>query len=120
SDTGEASWYGEKLSAVHHDRDVVLAEQGKQIGARGVGGDRLEPCHHHLFDRPRKGRVGIAARGDERGQHVALVDQADETPARVAERDVPHAARAPAAEPMGANTVRKLSSGRTTTAGPSL
>src|SRR5262249_58316800 len=98
SDTGEASWYGEKLSAVHHNGDVVLAEQGQKIGDRRVGGDRLEPRHHHVFDRPRKGRVGIVARGDERGQHVALVDQADDMPARVDDRNVRDVGRAHAGE----------------------
>src|SRR6516225_12392149 len=39
----ETGRHAEKLIAVHDDGDVILAEQGQEIGDRRVGGNRLEP-----------------------------------------------------------------------------
>src|SRR5262249_24888449 len=51
----------EKLTAVHDDGDVVLAEQRQEIGDRRIGGNRLESRRHHLLDRPRDSPAGILA-----------------------------------------------------------
>src|SRR3984893_6881245 len=72
-DQVETGRHAEKLIAVHDDGDVVLAEQGQEIGNRRVGGNRLEALRHHLCDRPREGPVGILALSEQRGQSVALV-----------------------------------------------
>src|SRR4029077_1811139 len=75
-DQVETGRHAEKLIAVHDDGGVVLAEQGQEIGDRRVGGNRFESRRHHFCDRPRKGPVWIVALRQQRGQYVALVDEA--------------------------------------------
>ena len=97
-DEVEAGRDAEELIAVHDDGDVVLAEQRHQVGDRRIGGDGLEPRHHHLLDRPRERLVGVLRFGQQRGEHVALVDQADDMPALVDHRELRDVGRAHAGE----------------------
>src|SRR5215475_9395916 len=70
-DEVETGCHAEKLVAVHHDGDIVLAEQGQEIGDRRIGGNRLQTPHHHVFDGPGKRLVRIVALGEQRGEYVA-------------------------------------------------
>ena len=89
-DEVEPRRHADELIAVHDDGDVVLAEQRHEIGDRRIGRDGFEPRHHHVLHRQLERLVGAAGIGDQRREHVALVDKTDDVPAS---RRSPEAAR---------------------------
>src|SRR5262249_33664010 len=79
----QARGHAEELIPVHDDGNIILAEQRHEISDQRVGGTGFEPRHHYVLDRTCEGLVGILPLGKQRSQHVALIDQADDTPPRV-------------------------------------
>ena len=67
-----------KRPLVHHDGNIVLAEQRNEVADRRIGRDRLEPRHHHVLHRAVEALARLIGVGEQRGEQIAFVDQADD------------------------------------------